>query len=159
MTARPTPPTDLLDEIGRRLLAELQRDARRPFTDLARLVGLTPPAVAERVRRMEVAGLIQGYHAQVNRGALGWGLTAFVGIRAFPGQDAAIEAFAAEVPEVLECHEVTGEDSYLLKLAAGDVRHLDRVITALAPLGSTRSVLVLSTKVAGKVVEGNPGLS
>lgn len=144
---------DLLDDTGRRLLAEMQQDARQPFAELARKVGLTAPAVAERLRRMEVAGLIQGYHAQVNRSALGWKMAAFVRIRAFPGQDSAIERFAAETAEVLECHEVTGEDSYLLKVAASNVQHLDRVITALAPLGATHSVMVLSTKVEGKPVE------
>ncbi|WP_205574611.1 Lrp/AsnC family transcriptional regulator [Indioceanicola profundi] len=143
---------DLLDEVGRRLLAELQEDARQPYAELGRKVGLTAPAVAERLRRMEVAGLIQGYRAQVNRSAMGWKLAAFVRIRAFPGQDSAIERFAADTAEVLECHEVTGEDSYLLKIAAANVQHLDRVITALAPLGATHSVLVLSTKVEGKIL-------
>ena len=142
--------TDLLDDVGRSLLAALQENARQPYAQLARSVGLTPPAVAERLKRMEVAGLIQGYQAQVNRAALGWKLAAFVRIRAFPGKDAAIEEFARDRAEVLECHEVTGEDSYLLKITAPDVKHLDRVITALAPLGSTHSVMVLSTKVAAK---------
>lgn len=150
MTGRPT--SDLLDPIGRQLLAALQTDARQSFTDLARQVGLTPPAVAERIRRLEHAGLIQGYRAEVNHAALGYGLCAFVRIRALPGRDAAVEAFAAATPEVLECHEVTGEDSYLLKVAASSVPHLDRIITALAPHGATRSVMVLSTKVAGKTL-------
>ncbi|ACI97882.1 Lrp/AsnC family transcriptional regulator [Rhodospirillum centenum] len=143
-----------LDATGWRILQELQRDARLPFAELGRRVGLTAPAVAERVRRMELAGLIQGYRAEVNRAALGAALTAFVRIRAFPGRDGAIESFAATRGEVLECHEVTGEDSYLLKIAAGSVRQLDRVVTDLAPFGTTHSLLVLSTKVAGKPVSG-----
>lgn len=150
MGAKHAQETDLLDEVGRRLLAEMQQDARQPFAELGRKVGLSPPAVAERLRRMELAGLIQGYRAQVNRAALGWKLAAFVRIRAFPGNDDAIERFARETPEVLECHEVTGEDSYLLKVAAATVQHLDRVITALAPLGATHSVLILSTTVEAK---------
>lgn len=150
MTGRAAPAIDLLDEVGLQLLTALQHDARQPFAALARQVGLSPPAVAERVRRMELAGLIQGYRATVNRAALGYRLSAFVRLRAAPGMDAAVEAFAAATPEVLECHEVAGEDSYLLKVAAATVQHLDRVLTALAPFGATHSVLVLSTKVEGK---------
>jgi len=142
--------TDLLDDVGCKLLEELQKDARLSNTELGRRVGLTPPSIADRLRRMETAGLIQGYRAEIDRALLGHRLCAFVRIRAFPGKDAAIEAFAATAPEVLECHEVTGEDSYLLRIAAGSVAHMDRVITALAPFGATHSTLVLSTKIAGK---------
>ncbi len=142
--------TDLLDETGWRILAALQADARQSYAAIAAAVGLTPPAVAHRMRRMEETGLIQGYRAEINRAALGDKLCAFVRIRAFPGQDAAVEAFAAARPEVLECHEVAGEDSYLLRVVAADVKALDRVVTDLAPYGTTHSLLVLSTKVAGK---------
>jgi len=140
----------MLDGIDRQLLDMLQRDGRRSFADLGRQVGLSAPAAADRVKRLEAAGILRGFRAVLDRAALGWALTAFVRIRAFAGKDTLIEARAAATPEILECHEIAGEDSYLLKVAARDVAHLDRVITALAPLGSTRSTLVLSTKVEGK---------
>lgn len=150
----PRPPADLLadllDETGWRILTALQADARQSYAAIARQVGLTPPAVAGRMRRMEETGLIQGYRAQVNRAALGERMCAFVRIRTFPGKDAALESFAAVRPEILECHEVAGEDSYLLRVAARDVKALDRVVTDLAAFGTTNSLLVLSTKVAGK---------
>ncbi|HYE49558.1 MAG TPA: Lrp/AsnC family transcriptional regulator [Azospirillaceae bacterium] len=145
-----------LDEVGWTLLEALQRDGRLSYTELARLVGLSGPAVADRVRRLEAAGLITGYRAEVDRARLGFRFWAFVRIRAFPGRDAAIEAHAAATPEVVECHEVTGEDSYVLKVGATTVQHLDRVITALAPFGATQSTLLLSTKIAGKPVR-RPG--
>lgn len=142
----------MLDAIDWVLLVALQENARLPFADLARRAGLTAPAVADRVRRLETAGLIRGYRAEVDRSALGQSLSAYVRIRAFPGQDGAIEAAALATAEVLECHEVTGDDSYLLKVAAGSVAHLDQVLTALAAFGTTHSLLVLSTKLAGRPV-------
>ncbi|HYC05287.1 MAG TPA: Lrp/AsnC family transcriptional regulator [Azospirillaceae bacterium] len=147
---------ELLDAVGWRLLHELQRDARQSYTELSKRVGLTGPSVAERMRRMEAAGLIRGYQAQVDRARLGYAMHALVRIRAFAGRDRDIEHYAAETPEVLECHEVTGGDSYVLKVGAASVRHLDRIITALAVFGATQSTLILSTKVEGKPVEPPP---
>lgn len=153
MTDRAFSPLDLLDDIGLHLLRELQRDARLSFADLARQVGLTAPAVAERVRRLEATGLIQGYRAEVNRAALGLKMAAFVRVRTHHGRDADLERFAAERREVLECHEVAGEDSYMLKLAATDVQHLDRLLTAISAFGATHSTMVLTTKIASRVLE------
>ncbi|MFY8093129.1 MAG: Lrp/AsnC family transcriptional regulator [Niveispirillum sp.] len=153
MTDRTQSPLDLLDDIGLHLLRELQRDARLSFADLARQVGLTAPAVAERVRRMEATGLIQGYRAEVNRAALGLRMTAFVRVRTHPGRDAALERFAAEQREVLECHEVAGEESYLLKVGATDVQHLNRLLALLSAFGATQSTMVLTTKLTSRVLE------
>lgn len=153
MPDRHPSPLDLLDDIGLHLLRELQRDARQSFADLARQVGLTAPAVAERVRRMEATGLIQGYRAEVNRAALGLRMAAYVRIRTLPGRDGDLEQFVTAQPEVLECHEVAGEESYLLKVAASDVQHLNRLLMALSAFGATHSVMVLSTKVASRILE------
>ncbi|AUN33726.1 Lrp/AsnC family transcriptional regulator [Niveispirillum cyanobacteriorum] len=153
MPDRAPSPLDLLDDIGLHLLRELQRDARLSFADLARQVGLTAPAVAERVRRMEAMGLIQGYRAEVNRAALGLKLTAFIRLRTNHGRDGDLERFAAEQREVLECHEVAGEESYLLKVAATDVQHLDRLLTTISGFGATHSTMVLTTKIASRVLE------
>lgn len=153
MPDRHIPAHDLLDPIGLHLLRELQRDARQSFADLARLVGLTAPAVAERVRRMEASGLIQGYRAEVNHAALGLKLTAFVRIRTYAGQDAPLERHIDGCGAVLECHEVAGEDSYMLRIAATDVHDLDRILSGLAPFGATHCIMVLSTKLRHRVVE------
>lgn len=153
MTDRTPSPLDLLDDIGLHLLRELQRDARQSFADLARQVGLTAPAVAERVRRMEASGLIQGYRAEVNRAALGLKMAAFVRLRTVPGRDGDLEQFIAGQPQVLECHEVAGDESYLLKVAATDVQHLNRMLMALSAFGATHSVMVLSTKIASRILE------
>ncbi|MFV3075557.1 Lrp/AsnC family transcriptional regulator [Niveispirillum fermenti] len=153
MPDRAPSPLDLLDDIGLHLLRELQRDARQSFADLARQVGLTPPAVAERVRRMEATGLIQGYRAEVNRAALGLKLTAFVRVRTYPGHDRDLEIFAHDRREVLECHEVAGEDSYMLKVAAMDVPHFNRVLTAISAFGATHSTMILSTKTGPRPLE------
>lgn len=153
MPDRAPSPFDLLDDIGLHLLRELQRDARLSFADLARQVGLTAPAVAERVRRMEANGLIQGYRAEVNRAALGLKMTAFVRLRTHPGRDRDLEHFAAAQPEVLECHEVAGDESYLMKVGAADVQHLNRLLVLLSAFGATHSTMVLTTKVANRVLE------
>lgn len=153
MPDRAPSPFDLLDDIGLHLLRELQRDARLSFAVLARQVGLTAPAVAERLRRMEANGLIQGYRAEVNRAALGLKMTAFVRVRTHPGRDGDLERFAAVQPEVLECHEVAGDESYLLKVGATDVQHLNRLLVMLSGFGATHSTMVLTTKVANRVLE------
>lgn len=143
---------DPLDEIGRQLLQALQQDARLNYADLARRVGLSPPAVAERIRRLEQSGTITGYQAQVDRSRLGYGLTAFIRMKAASDQYDRIDALVADMPEVLECHHVTGEDGFILKVIARSVGHLDRVILRLAPHAATTSSIVLSTRVEGKPV-------
>lgn len=143
---------ETLDEIGVRLLDALQRDARLSFADLGRQVGLSPPAVAERIRRLEEFGVITGYRAQVNRSKLGYGLTAFIRLRAASGQYDRIDALVANTPEILECHHVTGEDGFILKVIARSVAHLDQVILDLAPYAATTSSIVLSTRAEGKPV-------
>ncbi len=139
-----------LDEIGRNLLAILQRDGRIPLSELGRRVGLSPPAVAERVRRMEDTGLIGGYRAIVDRARLGWPMTAFMRVTCPGNKYQAIRQLALDLPEVIDCHHVTGEDSFFLKLAVGSVGHLERVIDRFRDLGRTVSSVALSTTVENK---------
>ena len=139
-----------LDEIGRNLLAILQRDGRIPLSELGRRVGLSPPAVAERVRRMEDTGLIGGYRAIVDRARLGWPMTAFMRVTCPGNKYQAIRQLALDLPEVIDCHHVTGEDSFFLKLAVGSVEHLERVIDRFRDLGRTVSSVALSTTVENK---------
>lgn len=148
---------DKLDDTSLHLLAALQCDARLSYADLARRVGLSPPAVADRIRRLERQGVITGYRAQVDRGKLGYGLTAFIRLRAASEQYDSIDALADETPEILECHHVTGEDGFILKVIARSVAHLDQLILRLAPYAATTSSIVLSTRAEGKPVAVPPG--
>jgi Lrp/AsnC family transcriptional regulator, leucine-responsive regulatory protein len=143
----------LLDETGRAILDELQRNARITFSELARRVRLTPPAVADRVRRMEEAGIIAGYHVEVDRERLGLPVTAFVRISAAGPACAELASAIPGFPEVLECHRVTGEEAFIAKVAVRTVGHLERLIDRLMPYGETITSIVLSSPVTHRIVE------
>jgi Lrp/AsnC family transcriptional regulator, leucine-responsive regulatory protein len=120
----------LLDPIDNRILDLVQSDAQLAQHEIARRVGLSQPAVAERLRKLEQAGVITGYAALVDAAKLGRDITAFVGVAI--GHPKYFEAFARKilsVPEVLECHRVAGEFSYLLKVKTENTKTLDRVLT------------------------------
>lgn len=134
-----------LDDTDRVLLALLAEDGRISWTALGRRVGLSASAAAQRVRRLEEAGAIRGYGARIDRGALGRPLTAFVRLRCGSERHPALRRAIAAMPEVIECHHITGGDEILLKLAAASVPALDAVLTELAPFGPTSSALVLDT--------------
>lgn len=138
------------DETGRNILAILQREGRIGFSELGRRVGLSAPAVAERVRRMEDAGLIVGWRAVVDRKRLGWGITAFMRITCAGEKYQAVHRLANDLPEVIDCHHVTGEDCFYVKLAVASVDHLEKVIERFRDLGRTVSAVALSTIVEDK---------
>jgi Lrp/AsnC family transcriptional regulator, leucine-responsive regulatory protein len=142
-----------LDEIDRRILEELQEGARITYTELGRRVALTAPAVADRVRRLEEAGVITGFRTQLDPAALGYTITAFVRWTA-AGQDCAqLGEVAKDIPEIVECHRITGETSYVLKVVARDVRHLEGLIDRLMPWGSTITSVVLSSPVRHRALQ------
>ena len=152
-------PNYLLDPKALRILGELQRDARLPFAELGRRVGLSTPAAAERVRRLEESGVIEGYEARINPRALGLEVTAFVRIRVTGAETLArkLSRLAGELSEVLECHRCTGDESFILKVRVASVAHLERLIDRLTPFGMTSTALVLSSPVErrlGPVDEG-----
>ena len=142
-----------LDETNRRLLAELQLDARLSLAELGRRVGLSAPAVAERLQRMELAGVIRGYEVRVDPRALGYALAAIIRVRPAPGQLVNVAEAARERPEVVECHRVTGDDCYLMKAYVRDVEHLEEAIDVFAALGQTTTSIVQSSPVAGRGVD------
>ena len=126
----------LLDETGWHLLQELQQNARLSYTELGQKVGLTLPAVAERVRKLEEAGIITGYHAEVNLAKLGIPVMAIVHLQAIGGQSCRnAVAEISEIAEVLECYRVTGSDSIVVKAVATSLDHLARVIDQLSLFG------------------------
>jgi Lrp/AsnC family leucine-responsive transcriptional regulator len=142
----------ILDDVAWRLLAELQANARISFSELGRRVGLSAPAVAERVRRMEEAGIIAGYHVELNLEKLGFPLQAIIRVATDERQCQAFGPLARDIPEVLECHRVTGGDSYICKVAVGSVRHLEQLLDRLMAYGQTVTSVVLSSPVTHRVV-------
>jgi Lrp/AsnC family transcriptional regulator, leucine-responsive regulatory protein len=143
----------LLDSTGWLLLQALQQDARLSYTELGQRVGLSAPAVAERVRRMEDAGIISGYHAEINRSKIGFPITAIIRLSDFPGERCAhFTALAQEIPEVLECYRVTGSDSLIIKVMASSVEHLESLIDRLSSHGQLTTSMVLSAPVTRRVV-------
>ncbi len=121
-----------LDSIDRRILAALQRDARLTNVQLADEVGLSPSPCLRRVRILEKAGVIGGYHARLDRGAVGLGLTVFVGIKVERHHDEPAAAFrkaVRELPEVVSCHLVSGEADFLLEVVVPDLAGYERFLT------------------------------
>ena len=103
------------------------------------------PAVSERVRRLEEAGIIRGYHAEVNLAVIGYPMTVFIRMKSSPDRYARFRAALETFPEILECHHVSGEDSFILKLVVSGIPHLEAMIGKLSAYGQTASSIVLST--------------
>jgi Lrp/AsnC family transcriptional regulator, leucine-responsive regulatory protein len=147
----------LLDDINRRLLDELQRDGRAAFAELGRRVGLSAPAVAERVGRLEREGVITGYRAEVDPRAIGYSLSAVVRIRPFARQIHKIPEIAAQTPEVVECERITGEDCFLMRLHVREMEDLEPVLDRFTPFGQTTTSIVHSAPVARRALPlGSP---
>lgn len=147
------PPERPLDGVGWRLLRLLQENARLPLRQIGEMIGLTAPAVTERVRRLEDAGLVTGYHAEIDTFKLGLPIMAFIHITSsYPTSDRFAE-FVQTVPEVLECHCVTGVESYILKIAVTSVPHLNSLIHRLKPYGDLRTSVVLSTQIKRRIID------
>ena len=137
----------LLDDTNRRLLAELQDNARTSLAELGRRVGLSSPAVAERLQRLERSGVITGYRAVVDPRALGFTLNVVIRVRPAPGQLQNVAERAQRTPEVVECNRVTGEDCYVMNAYVRDVTHLEEVIDQFVVLGQTTTSIVQSSPV------------
>lgn len=135
------------DATNLKLLDELQRDARLSLAELGRRVGLSSPAVADRLKRLEDEGVITGYRADVNARALGYSLGVVIRIRPAPRQIAAVAQLARDTPEVVECHRVTGDDCYVMTAYVRDVEHLEEVIDRFAAYGQTTSSIMQSSPV------------
>ena len=155
---------DFPDAVDWLLLAELQRDGRLSFNELARRISLSAPAVAERVRRLEAAGVITGYHAHVNPARAGRTVEALVrmacyGPRCLLRHPQVIE----QSPEILEVHRLTGDACCLLRVAVGTMGDFEALIDRLADHGQPSSTMVLSSPLAWRPVEparaapGTPG--
>lgn len=143
----------LLDPIGRKILTQLQQDGRIPFTELGRRVGLSTPAVMDRVRRLEDCGIITGYRATVDASKVGYPIVAFIAVNVVGDFLPRMNKLAKSIPEVLECHRITGANSFILKIMAGSVDELEKLIDRLTPYVATTTSLVLSSLVTSRIIE------
>jgi Lrp/AsnC family transcriptional regulator, leucine-responsive regulatory protein len=140
-----------LDHYDNGILALIQNDARLTKAELSRQIKLSQPAVTERVRKLEVAGIITGYHAKVNTEKLGFGIRAMVRIGRSDYNK--VKKLLEKTPEVRNAHNVTGEDSWQVEITVKDVAHLDAVISKFCDLGETSTSIVLKTVVRDAVVK------
>src|SRR3954449_6511619 len=141
-----------LDRTDWRLLAELQRDGRTSYADLARAVAMSASAVAERVRRLEEAGVIAGYRAAVDPERVGLTVMAFVRLRYPTGNYRPFHALLDSTPEIVEAHHVTGEDCFVLKVLARSMRHLEEVTGRIAGLGPVTTSVVYSSPLSARSI-------
>jgi len=141
-----------MDDVDLELLSTLQDDARSTYAELGRTVGLSAPAVAERVRRLEASGIISGYHAEVDLKKAGYGIVAFVRLNSAPDLAPQLERMARDTSEVLEFHRVTGTEGYVLKVAVTSIEHLERIVVKFLPYGNTTTSIVLSSPVTWRKI-------
>jgi Lrp/AsnC family transcriptional regulator, leucine-responsive regulatory protein len=139
-----------LDGTNLQLIEALQADARLSLAELGRRVGLTAPAVGERLGRLEEAGVIRGYHADVDPRALGYDLSVILRIRPAARMIPKVAELAQRTPEVTECHRVTGEDCFIMRLTVRDVTHLEELIDRFVLYGQTTTSIVQSSPVPGR---------
>jgi len=137
----------LLDAVNVRLLRELRGDPRLTMTELGRRVGMSSPAVTERVRRLEEAGVIRGYRLDFDPAALGLPLAAYVRVRPNPGRLPEVADLARRIPEVVECHRITGEDCFILKVHLPAMDQLDRLLDRFLLHGVTTTSIIQSSPV------------
>ena len=146
-----------VDATDLQLLRELQRDARVSLAELGRRVGLSAPAVADRLRRLEDEAVIAGYRAEIDPRALGYDLSAILRVRPDARQLPKIADIARDTHEVVECERVTGDDCFVMRLHVRDVGHLEEVLDRFTPFGRTTTSIVQSSPFPARGV-ALPGL-
>jgi Lrp/AsnC family transcriptional regulator, leucine-responsive regulatory protein len=146
-----------MDAVDRQLIQALRENGRASYAELGRLVGLSGPSVTDRINRLEAAGVITGYRATVHAPSLGLGVTALIGIQLSDAVDhEEVAARLRELAEIEDCWFIAGDDSFMLKVRAGDIDDLERVIRRLSGtkgVSRTRTTMVLSTKWEARVGE------
>jgi Lrp/AsnC family leucine-responsive transcriptional regulator len=136
-----------LDAVDARILSALARDARISIADLARLVGLSAPSAAERVKRLEEAGVIEGYAASIDPRALGLPIAAWLRVRPVPGGLSTVADILRALPEIVECDRVTGEDCFVARAHVKSIENLERLIDRIIPHAMTTTSIIQSTLV------------
>lgn len=136
-----------LDAIDRKIIGQLSIDGRIPLAELGRRVSLSSPAIAERVQRLERAGVITGYRAEIDPRALGYSLTAIIRIKPAAGQLAKIPELASQIPEIGECHRITGEDCFYIKVHLRSIDDLSALLDRFLAYGETTTSLINASPV------------
>lgn len=136
-----------LDDVDRAILLSLLKDCRKPTAELAREIGLSPPSVAERMRRLEEAGVIEGYTARINPKMLGLPLAAWLRIRPLPGKLQEVMGVLRGLPEIVECDRITGEDCFLARAHVSSVEALEELIDRIIPHAMTNTSIIQSTPI------------
>jgi Lrp/AsnC family leucine-responsive transcriptional regulator len=154
----PKIPELLRDARNVKLLRLLREDPRISISELARRVGMSPPAMRERIQRLEESGVIQGTHVALDPKALGYPIAAFVRVRPMPGKLPKIAELARNMPQVVECHRITGEDCFIMKIYLEELDALDRVLDRFLAYGQTTTSLIQSSPVPprGLPLPGDP---
>lgn len=134
-----------LDSIDKKIIQILQKNARTPIKDIAKEVFLSSPAVSSRIERMEKAGVISGYRAQINYLLFGYHIKAFINLEVEPNQKKEFYPFISAIPNVMECNCVTGDYSMLIEVAFQTTVQLDHFINELQHFGRTKTLIVFST--------------
>jgi Lrp/AsnC family leucine-responsive transcriptional regulator len=137
----------LMDSRNTALLALLRDDPQASISELARRIGMSAPAVRERVERLKEAGIIRGYRIDIDPAALGYPIAVFIRVRPMPGQLAKIAALAKRTPEVVECHRITGEDCFIMKAHVAALERLDSLLDKFLAFGQTTTSLIQSSPV------------
>ncbi|HEX4269628.1 MAG TPA: Lrp/AsnC family transcriptional regulator [Steroidobacteraceae bacterium] len=146
--ARNLQTSDLLrDARNVQILALLEGNPRMSVSELARCVGMSAPATRERIQRLEEAGVIQGYRLEIDPAALGYPIAAFIRVRPMPGKLPKIAELALSLPQVMECHRITGEDCFILKVGLDSLDNLDLILDQFLVYGQTTTSIVQSTPV------------
>ena len=143
----PKIPELLRDARNVKLLRLLREDPRISVSELARRIGMSPPAMRERIQRLEEAGVIQGYRVDLDAKALGYPICAFLRVRPMPGKLPKIAELAKRMPQVVECHRITGDDCFIMKIYIEELDALDRVLDRFLAHGQTTTTLVQSSPV------------
>jgi Lrp/AsnC family leucine-responsive transcriptional regulator len=140
-----------IDATDRKIIGELAEDGRLSLAELGRRVSLSPPAVAERVKRLEQTGVITGYRAEIDLTKLGYQLTAIVRIKPSPGQLPKIPELAEQIPQIGECHRITGEDCFYLKLHLHSIDELSGLLDRFLVHGQTTTSIVNGTPIPDRL--------
>jgi len=146
-SSTPAQPAAPLDDTDRALLSALADDARQPVSELARGVGLSPPATADRLRRLEASGVIGRFTVQIDPRALGYTLQAIVRVKPLPGQLHLVEEVIRRIPEFVECDKVTGDDCFICRLYLRSIEQLDEILSKVTERAETSTAIVKSTPV------------
>ena len=137
----------MLDNINRRILKALQDDARISYAELGKLVHLSAPAVAERIRKLERDGVITGYSISVDMDKLGLPIIAMVQCKVFRAMERQFKELLLTIPDVIECYNTTGEQAFVIKMATRSMARLDEILEIFGDMCDTNTMMVLSTPV------------